>query len=164
MRAIVAAERDQFQKTHDRAGAIRAGRDAFYKGDIAHRIADANKAEGGLFTYEDLAGFQGKVEQPTTTTFHGYQIYKAGTWNQGPVLLETLNILEGIDLKAMKPNSADYLHTVHEAIKLAYDDRNAYLGDPAFASVPIKGLLSKEYAASRRQLIGARAFLEHRPG
>jgi gamma-glutamyltranspeptidase/glutathione hydrolase len=165
MRTIVAAERDQFQKTHDRAGAIRAGRDAFYKGDIARRIADANKAEGGLFTYEDLAGFQGKVEPPTTTTFHGYQIYKAGTWNQGPVLLETLNILEGIDLKAMGRSSADYLHTVHEAIKLAYDDRNAFLGDPAFATVPIAGLLSKDYAAARRKLIDrSSAFLEHRPG
>src|SRR5437773_1027679 len=164
LRTIVAAERETFEKTHDRKAAIRAGRDAFYTGDVARRIADANRAEGGLFTYEDLANFHGSLEEPTTTSFHGYQIYKAGTWNQGPVLLETLNILEGIDLKAMGANSANYLHTVHEAIKLAYDDRNAYLGDPAFASVPIKGLLSKEYAATRRQLIGPRAFLEHRPG
>jgi gamma-glutamyltranspeptidase/glutathione hydrolase len=80
------------------------------------------------------------------------------------VLLETLNILEGLDLKAMGANSADYLHNVHEAIKLAYDDRNAYLGDPAFASVPLKGLLSKPYAAERRKQIGPKAFLEHRPG
>jgi gamma-glutamyltranspeptidase/glutathione hydrolase len=164
MRTIVAAEKTEFEKSHDRKAAIHAGRDAFYKGDIARRIADADRAEGGLFTYEDLASFHGSIEEPTTTTFHGYQIYKAGTWNQGPVLLETLNILEGVDLKKMGANSADYLHAVHEAIKLAYDDRNAFLGDPAFASVPIKGLLSKEYAATRRQLIGTRAFLEHRPG
>jgi gamma-glutamyltranspeptidase/glutathione hydrolase len=89
---------------------------------------------------------------------------QGGSWNQGPVLLETLNILEGVDLKAMGANSADYLHNVHEAIKLAYDDRNAYLGDPAFASVPLKGLLSKPYAAERRKQIGPKAFLEHRPG
>jgi gamma-glutamyltranspeptidase/glutathione hydrolase len=164
LRTIVAAEHDAFEKTHDRATGIRAGRDAFYKGDIARKIADADRAEGGVITYDDLAGYHGAVETPTTTTFHGYQVLKAGPWDQGPVLLETLNILEGIDLKAMGANSADYIHNVHEAIKLAYDDRNAYLGDPAFAKVPLKGLLSKEYAAERRKLIGARAFLDHRPG
>ncbi len=163
-RTIVAAEHDAFEKAHDRGAAIRAGRDAFYKGDIARRIAEADRAEGGVFTYDDLASFHGSLEKPTTTTFHGYEIYKAGPWDQGPVLLETLNILEGIDLKAMGQNSAAYIHTVHEAIKLAYDDRNAYLGDPAFASVPLKGLLSKPYAEERRKLIGPRAFLDHRPG
>jgi len=163
-RTIVAAEKAAFQKTPDRGAAIRAGRDAFYKGDIARRIADANRAEGGVFTYDDLANFHGAIEKPATTTFHGFEINKAGSWNQGPVLLETLNILEGVDLKAMGANSADYLHNVHEAIKLAYDDRNAYLGDPAFASVPLKGLLSKPYAAERRKQIGPKAFLEHRPG
>ncbi len=163
-RTIVAAEHETFEKTHDRAAAIRAGRDAFYKGDIARRIADANRAEGGVFTYEDLANFHGAIEKPVTTTFHGYDIYKAGPWNQGPVLLETLNILEGVDLKRMGAQSADYIHTVHEAIKLAYDDRNAYFGDPAFATVPLAGLLSKQYAAERRALIGPKAFLEHRPG
>ncbi len=164
LRTIVAAEHDAFEKTHDRAAAIRAARDAFYTGEIAHKIADADRAEGGVFSYEDLATFHGSVEEPVTTTFHGYLIEKAGPWDQGPVLLETLNILEGVDLKAMGANSADYIHTVHEAIKLAYDDRNAYLGDPAFAKVPLKGLVSKAYAAERRKLIGARAFLDHRPG
>jgi len=164
LRTIVAAEHDAFEKTKDRAAAIRAGRDAFYTGDIARRIADANRAEGGVFTYDDLANFHGSVEKPATTTFHGFEIDKAGSWNQGPVLLETLNILEGIDLKAMGQNSADYIHTVHEAIKLAYDDRNAFLGDPAFATVPMKGILSKQYAAERRKQISAKAFLEHRPG
>ena len=163
-RTIVAAEHDAFERAHDRSTAIHAGRDAFYKGDIARRIAEANRAEGGVFTYDDLANFHGSIEKPTTTTFQGYEINKAGAWNQGPVLLETLNILEGTDLKAMGPNAAEYIHTVHEAIKLAYDDRNAYLGDPAFASVPLKGLLSKPYAAERRKQIGPKAFLEHRPG
>ncbi|HZR24739.1 MAG TPA: gamma-glutamyltransferase family protein [Vicinamibacterales bacterium] len=164
LRTIVAAEKAEFDKSHDRKAGIRAGRDAFYKGDIARKIAAADKAEGGVFTYDDLANFHGSIEKPTTTSFHGYQLYKAGPWDQGPVLLETLNILEGIDLKTMGPNSADYIHNVHEAIKLAYDDRNAYLGDPAFAKVPLTGLLSKEYAAERRKLITAKAFLDHRPG
>jgi len=164
MRAIVAAEKAAFAKSHNRATAIRAGRDAFYKGDIARRIADANKAAGGVFTYDDLASFHGQIEKPSTTNFHGYDIYKAGPWDQGPVLLQTLNILEGVDLKSAGVNSAEYIHQVHEAIKLAYADRNAYYGDPAFTTVPMTGLLSKPYAAERRALIGAQASLEHRPG
>jgi gamma-glutamyltranspeptidase/glutathione hydrolase len=164
LRAIAAADKASFAKTHNRATAIRAGRDAFYTGDIAHRIADANTAAGGVFTYDDLASYHGKVEKATTTSFHGYDVYKAGPWNQGPALLQTLNILEGIDLRAYGENTADYIHAVHEAIKLAYADRNAYYGDPAFAQVPIAGLLSKEYAAERRGLIGPQASLEQRVG
>ena len=164
LRAIVDAEKANYGRTHDRLKAIEAGRDAFYKGSIAHRIADAERAAGGVFTYEDLANYHGRLEKPTTTTFHGYAVYKAGPWNQGPALLETLNILEGVDLKSAGANSADYLHAVHEAIKLAYDDRNAYFGDPTFTSVPMAGLLSKPYAAERRKLIGARASLDHRIG
>ncbi len=163
-RTIVAAEHSALEKNRDRGAAIRAARDAFYQGDIARRIAEANRAEGGVFTYDDLANFHGSVETPATTTFHGFEINKAGAWNQGPAMLVTLNILEGVDLKAMGANSADYIHTVHEAIKLAYDDRNAFLGDPAFVAVPLRGLLSKAYAAERRKLIGPNAFLGHRPG
>lgn len=164
LRAIVAAEKAEFARKKDRAAGIRAGRDAFYKGDIARRIVEADRAEGGVFTVEDLANFRGAIEAPATTTFHGYEINKAGPWNQGPVLLMILNLLEGYDLKAMGLHSADYIHTVHEALKLAYDDRNAFFGDPAFVKVPLKGLLSKEYAAERRKLIGPQAFLGYRPG
>src|SRR5947208_3300266 len=164
LRAIAGADKAAFARSHDRVAAIRAGRDIFYQGDIAHRIADANRAAGGLFTYDDLASFHGKIEKPTTTNFHGFDVYKAGPWDQGPVLLQTLNILEGVDLKAFGVNSADYIHHVHEAIKLAYADRNAYYGDPAFTQVPIAGLLSKPYAAERRRLIGPQASLEHRVG
>ena len=164
LRAIAQADRAAFSKTHNRAAAIHAGRDTFYKGSIARRIADADRAAGGVFTYEDLAGYHGQIEKPTTTNFHGYDIYKAGPWNQGPVLLQTLNILEGIDLRSSGANSADYIHQVHEAIKLAYADRNAYYGDPRFAQVPMAGLLSKPYAAERRALIGAQASLEQRAG
>lgn len=164
LRAIVAAEGEARKRGGDRATAIRAGRDAFYKGDIARRLVAANRAEGGVFTEQDLANFRGAIESSASTTFHGYEIHKAGAWNQGPTLLMTLNLLEGVDLKGMGLHSTDYIHTVHEALKLAYDDRNAYLGDPAFAAVPLKGLLSKAYAAERRKLIGPQAFLEHRPG
>ena len=164
MRAIANADKASFARTHNRVTAIRAGRDTFYTGDIARRIAAADQAAGGVFAYEDLASYHGKIEQPTTTSFHGYDVYKAGPWNQGPVLLQTLNILEGADLKAAGANSADYIHQVHEAIKLAYADRNAYYGDPAFVTVPLAGLLSKAYAAERRALIGPQASLEQRAG
>ena len=164
LRAIVAAEKRVFARTHNRVAAIRAGRNAFYTGDIAHRIVDADRAAGGVFAYEDLAGYHGSIEKPVTTSFHGYDVYKAAPWNQGPVLLQTLNILEGIALDSFGDNSADYIHHVHEAIKLAYDDRNAYYGDPAFVKVPLAGLLSKTYAAERRALIGRQAALDHRVG
>ncbi|HJW14791.1 MAG TPA: gamma-glutamyltransferase, partial [Thermoanaerobaculia bacterium] len=164
LREIVAAERAAFAKTHDRKAAIAAGRDAFYKGPIARRIAEADRAAGGVLDYQDLAGFHGRVEEPVRTTFHGFDVFKAGPWDQGPVLLQTLNILAGFDLAAMGHDSASYVHTVHEAIKLAYDDRNAFYGDPDFVKVPIAGLLSPGYAAARRKLIGPQAFLEHRPG
>jgi gamma-glutamyltranspeptidase/glutathione hydrolase len=164
LRAIVDADKAAFQRTHDRIEAIRSGRNAFYTGEIAHRIADADRAAGGVFSYDDLASYHGTIEKPLTTDFHGFGVYKAAPWNQGPVLLQTLNILEGVNLEAMGPGSANYIHTVHEAIKLSYDDRNALYGDPAFAKVPIVGLLSKPYAAERRALIGPQAALGHRPG
>ena len=164
LRAIVRAEKKAIAQGHDRIAAIGAGRDAFYKGDIGRRIADADRAAGGVFSYDDLAGFHGQIEKPLVTSFHGYDVYKPGAWNQGPALLETLNILDGLDLSAMGANSANYIHTVHEAIKLAYDDRNAFYGDPAFVKVPMAGLLSKPYAAERRALIGRTAALDHRVG
>ena len=164
LRAITAAEREALAKEADRRSAIRAGRDSFYKGEPARRIADADRAAGGVLTAEDLAGYAGRLEEPVSTRFHGFDVYKAGAWNQGPALLETLNILEGVDLAGMGHDSADYIHAVHEAIKLAFTDRNAYVGDPDFAAVPLKGLLSKEYAAERRKLIGSTAALKVKAG
>ncbi len=164
-RAIVAAERTEFRISHNRRKAIEAGRDAFYKGDIGRRIAEADLKAGGVITADDLAQYHGKIEEPTTTNYRGYQIYKAGFWDQGPVLLMALNILEGFNLTDMGLDSTEFIHTVTEAIKLAYDDRNEYFGDPDFVKVPAKGLLSKEYAATRRALIDKhKAALDHRPG
>ena len=126
LRAIVAADKAAFARTGDRAAAIRAGRDAFYTGDIGRRIVDADRAAGGVFSYDDLASYRGTIEKPVTVSFHGFDVYKAGPWNQGPVLLQTLNILEGINLKDLGPDSAEYLHHVHESIKLAYYSGYSY--------------------------------------
>lgn len=165
LRAIVAAEQAEFRRSHNRRKAIEAGRNAFYRGDIARRIAAADEKAGGVITYEDLANYHGRIEEPTTTNYRGYQVYKEGFWDQGPALLETLNILEGFNLAKMGLDSADYIHTVTEAIKLAYDDRDTYFGDPLFAKVPMRGLLSKAYAAERRKLIDPNhAAVTHRPG
>ena len=165
LRALVAAERQALASGASREAGIRAARDAFYKGDIARRIAAGVQSAGGLITEADLAGYEGRFEEPARTTYRGYEVYKAGFWNQGPVLLQTLNLLEGFDLAAMGAGSADAMHTITEAIKLAYADRDRYYGDPDFTKVPGDVLLSKPYADERRRLIDpARASLDQRPG
>lgn len=164
LRAIVAAETAARKAGKNRVDAIQAGRDAFYKGDIARRIAAAIQADGGLMTYDDLANYKGRVEDPVKTTFYGHEVYKCDFWNQGPALLLTLNMLEAADIRS-KPRLSDaHLHTVAETLKLAYDDRNRWFGDRRFAKVPAEGLLSKAYAAARVKQIGEKASLEHRYG
>ena len=109
--------------------------------------------------------FHAKVEESAHASYHGYEVYKTGFWAQGPVMLEMLNVLEGYDLQAMKHNSADYIHTLTETMKLAFADRDRYYGDPDFVRVPGGELLKKDYAAMRRSLIDEkRASLEQRPG
>jgi len=165
LRALVEAERQARASGASREAGIRAARDRFYKGDIARRMAAGVQQAGGFMTEEDLAGFEGRFEEPVSTTYRGYEVYKAGFWNQSPVLLQTLNLLEGFDLKAMGAGSADAMHTIAEAIKLAYADRDVYYGDPDFVKVPGKALLSKRYAELRRPLIDpSRASREKRPG
>ena len=159
---LAAAEKKAHGK---RADKLRAVRDLFYKGSIAHRIADSVQKDGGLIAYEDLANYHADQEEPKMGTYRGYEIYKPGFWTQGPVMIEALNILEGFDLKAMGHNSPQYLHTVVEAIKLAFADRDEYYGDPKFSKIPEEILLSKDYAAERRKLIDPQhASIEHRPG
>ena len=164
MRTIADASRAAFARSKDRQAAIRAGRDAFYTGDIARRIGAAVEKDGGTMRYEDLARYRGKVEAPATADVFGYRVCKGGFWSQGPTLLMILQIAEAAGIAAMTPGSAIYLHTLTEAIKLAFDDRNMYFGDPDFATVPMKGLLSTAYAAERAKAIGPRASLEHRFG
>ena len=132
---------------------IRAGRDAFYKGEIARTLVDSAKKVGGILEMDDLAGYRARLEEPVRTTFAGHEVCCQTTWSQAPGLLQTLNILERFDLRAMGHNSPAYIHTVVEALKLALADREAYYGDPDFADVPVDGLLSKEYAATRERLI-----------
>jgi gamma-glutamyltranspeptidase/glutathione hydrolase len=163
LRRLVESEK-QAQPT-GRHEALRAARDRFYKGDIAKAMADFSEKNGGLFRYEDFAGYTAKVETPVSTTYRGYEIYKNPSASQGPAELFALNILEGFDLKAMKHNSAAFIHTSAEAVKLAFADREKYLGDMDFISIPYEGLLSKAYAAERRALIDAdHASTEMRPG
>lgn len=164
LRIIADADRSTFARTNDRKAAIQAGRDAFYKGDIARRIAAAMEADGGLMRYDDLARYTGKVEAPAVVSVFGHDVCKAGFWSQGPTLLMALNIAEAVGIAAMTPDSEIYLHTLAESIKLAFDDRNMFFGDPDFTAVPGKGLLSKAYAAERASQIGPMASLEHRFG
>ncbi len=164
LRTIVAAERTALASGASRVDAIKAGRDAFYKGDVARRIAAAVQADNGLLSYEDLASYQGKLEPAVSTRFQGYDIHKCGFWSQGPALLMTLNILEAAGIEKLRHGSEPYTHTLIEAIKLAFDDRNAWFGDPLFAKIPAEGLLSKSYATERAALISAEASLQHRFG
>src|SRR5207245_9323521 len=128
-------------------------------------MAKFAEENGGLFRYQDFADYTAKVEEPVSVDYRGFQIYKNPSASQGPAELFALRILEGYDLKAMGHNSADYIHTSVEAIKLAFADREKYLGDMDFIKIPYAGLLSKEYAAERRKLIdNSTASLAFRPG
>ncbi|MEK6287674.1 MAG: gamma-glutamyltransferase family protein [Acidobacteriota bacterium] len=163
LREIVRAERAAASR--GRHAALTAARDYFYKGVIAKRISDFCAANGGLLRAGDFAAFHAKVEEPAHSSYRGYEVYKTGFFAQGPVMLEALNMLEGYDLRAMKHNSADYIHTLTEAMKLGFADRDRYYGDPDFVRVPASELLSKDYAAMRRSLIDEKhASLEQRPG
>jgi gamma-glutamyltranspeptidase/glutathione hydrolase len=165
LRAIAAADEAEFRRSRDRLKAIEAGRRAFYEGDIARRLVRAARDAGGLLSEDDLRTFRGRIEDPVHTTYRGYEVYKAGFWTQGPVMLQTLNILSGLDVEGLGFQSADHLHTMAEALKLAFDDRDVYYGDPDFAKVPGEALLSMSYADERRKLLDpAKASRAHRPG
>ena len=166
LRAIVQAERlaSKGMRNNRHAG-LMAARDYFYRGPIARRIGAYMQANGGLLAADDFAKFAAKVGEPVETSYRGYEVYKAGFWTQGPALIETLNMLEGFDLKKMGHNSPTYIHTLAEALKLAMADRDRYYGDPNFVKIPMTELLSKDYAALRRPLIDERrASLAQQPG
>jgi gamma-glutamyltranspeptidase/glutathione hydrolase len=164
LRTMTAVEKKALAGGASRAKAIDAVRDYFYRGEIAHKIDEFMKQQGGLLRYEDMATFRLEPEEAVSTTFHGYTVYKPGFWSQGPSLIEALNILEGVNLQGLKLNSADYIHTLVESLKLAYADRDTYYGDPKFVKIPAETLLSKTYGAERRKLIGEMASLDFRPG
>jgi len=163
LRRMVEAEKENAAK--GRREALRAARDRFYKGDIAREMARFSERNGGLFRYEDFASYTAKVEEPVWIDYRGYRVYKNPSATQGPTELFLLNILETYDLKALGFNSPDYIHISAEAAKLAFADRDKYLGDMDFIEIPYAGLLSKDYARERRQLIDPqKASLELRPG
>ena len=151
LRRMVDAERAARSK--GRAAAIIAARDRFYKGDIAAEMVAFLQKHGAPFDHSDFADYHARLEEPAKTTYRGYTVYKHGFGSQGPILLQALNILENFDLRAMGYASADYLHTITEALKLAYADRDSFYADPAFVQVPAEGLLSKAYAKERAALI-----------
>ena len=152
---LVEAERAALKAKKSRKEAIYAAYDRFYKGDIAKEIVRGTREQGGLFTEADLANWKVKIEEPLQVNYRGIEVYKMQEWTQGPALLQSLNILENFDLKSMGYNSTPYIHTVYQAMSLAFADRDFYYGDPAFVQSPMKGLLSKEYAKERAKLIGS---------
>jgi gamma-glutamyltranspeptidase / glutathione hydrolase len=163
LKKLVEAEREKQAK--GRHEALKAARDRFYKGDIARELATFSEANGGLFRYQDFAEYCAEVETPVSIDYRGYRVYKNPSASQGPAELIALNLLEGYDLKELGHNSANYIHTSAEAIKLAMADREKFLGDMDFVKIPYSGLLSKDYARERRMLIDPqKASLELRPG
>ena len=164
LRAMAAAEKKALASGANRQAGIDAVRDYFYRGEVAHKIDAFMKANGGLLRYEDMAAFKLQLEDPVSTDYRGFKVYKPGFWSQGPSLIEALNILEGYDLRSLPFNSAEYIHKSVEALKLAYADRDTYYGDPKFSNIPADVLLSKSYAAERRKEITNRASMEFEPG
>lgn len=158
----------------DRERQIDAARDAFYRGFVAEEIDryarntevmdESGRAHRGVLTAADMAGWSATYETPLTYDYHGYTVAKAGAWSQGPVFLQTLALLKGTDLGATGPASAEFVHRVTEAMKLAFADREAYYGDPAFVDVPLEALLSDAYNAERRALLGETASHALQPG
>jgi len=151
---MVETERTTLKKGKSRKEAIMAAYDRFYKGDIAQEFVRGCQEQGGLITLQDLAKWKPIEEEPLKVNYKGIDVYKLQQWTQGPALLQSLNILENFDLKSMGYNSTRYIHTIYQAMSLAFADRDFYYGDPYFAPAePMKGLLSKEYAKQRSGFI-----------
>ncbi len=156
LKKLVEAEAEALKEGKSRKEAIYAAYERFYKGDIAKEFVRGTQEEGGLITLEDLAKWKVRIEEPVKTNYKGIDVYKLTHWTQGPVLLQTLNILENYNLKAMGYNSGRYIHTLYQAMNLSFADRDFYYGDPYFPPAePIQGLLSKEYAKERMKQMNA---------
>ncbi len=152
LRKLVEAEKQALSQGKSRKEAIYAAYDRFYKGDIAEELARGTQEQGGLITKEDLARWQVRIEKPVKTDYKGIEVYKLTTWTQGPAMLQALNLLEPLDLRGMGLNTSRYIHTVYQAMNLAFADRDFYYGDPYFPpEEPIRVLLSKKYADARRK-------------
>jgi gamma-glutamyltranspeptidase/glutathione hydrolase len=159
---IVTAEGEH--RSEGRKQGLAAARDYIYKGALAEKVVAYCQEQGGLLTLEDLAAYHVRCDPPVTVNYRGYDVYGTGPWGQGPVFPQALKLLEGFDLKAMGHNSAEYLHTVIQALNLAFADREQYIADPAYVDVPMDELLSEAYLSERRKLIDPnRAWTEMPP-
>lgn len=162
------------ETTRGREKQIEAARRTFYRGFVAEAINDwmrsacvmdaSGNAHSGVLTGEDLANWEATYEAPLSVDYHGWTVWKAGIWSQGPSMLQALRILEGSGIAEMDSRRADFVHTVTEAMKLSFADREAYYGDPAQSQIPTEQLLSRSYAEQRRLLLEAEASLDQRPG
>ena len=150
LKALATAENSS---SGGRADGLQAAADEFHRGGVARSMAESSARVGGVLEYQDVADYRSRFEMPLRVTFAGYEICGQRTWSQAGVLLQALNILTHFDLRAMGHNTPAYIHTVTEALKLSLADRQAYYGDPEYAEVPVKGLLSAEYAQARASLI-----------
>lgn len=154
LQKLVDTEQAALKAGKSRKEAIYAANERFYKGDIAQEFVRGCQEQGGLITTQDLAKWKVLVEEPMVTEYKGIQVYKLSQWTQGPAMQQALNILENFDLKSMGFNTAKYIHTIYQAMNMAFADRDFYYGDPYFSpEEPIKGLLSKEYARQRAKLM-----------
>ncbi len=162
-RALMDEEARARKNGASRPEAIMQARDLFYRGWIAKKISKFHQEQGGWMRYHDLAGHRVEMANPLHTTYHGYDVYTCGPWCQGPLLIQFLNILENFDLDAMAHNSAEYLHTMLEAMHLALADRENYYGDPRVVDVPVEGLVSKAYAREQAERIDPRRAWGHMP-
>jgi gamma-glutamyltranspeptidase/glutathione hydrolase len=149
-RKLVETEQQSLKAGMTRKQAIYAAYDRFYKGDIARELVRGVREDGGLFTMQDLASWKVRIEEPLHVSYRGIEVYKLPIWQQGPAMLQALNILENTDIKSMGYNSPKYLHLIYQTMSLAFADRDFYYGDPYFPpEEPVRGLLSKEYAKTR---------------
>ncbi len=165
LRTFRLLEKNEKRSKGPRQVKLQAVSDSFYRGVIADSLDAWYKRTGALLTKEDLAKYHTRVEKPVKVSFGDYDVYKCDSWCQGPVLLESLKLLEGWDLILFQPGSAEYIHLVTEAMKLALADRDTYYGDPLFGDVPLEDLLSERYSSLRRTLIDTRiASSACRPG
>ena len=166
LRKLVEAEQQALSAGKGRRDAILAAYERFYRGDIAQEFVRACREQGGLVTLEDLARWKVKIEEPVQSAYKGIDVYKLDVWTQGPAMLEALNMLEPLDVKAMGFNSARYIHTLYQVMNLAFADRDFYYGDPDFPpEEPRRGLLSKDYARARlKQIDGKKNDSNAKPG
>tara|TARA_B100000003_G_C10927616_1_gene369831 strand:+ start:82 stop:1941 length:1860 start_codon:yes stop_codon:yes gene_type:complete len=165
LKKLIETEREAISNGKNRKDAIYEAYKRFYEGDIAEEIARSTQEQGGLITKEDLKNYKVYIEEPLKTTYKDIDVYKLTTWVQSPVLLQSLNMVENIDLKSMGFNSSNYIHNLYQVMNLSFADRDFYYGDPYFnPKEPIEGLLSKDYAKKRLKLISDKNNKEIKPG